>query len=155
LRESGEAIEKWKKPWSPVEPPSRPGLTIHGENGNKWYRNFVDGTEKYKTVQPRIEALMRSAALAMAAERFRLDKGTWPAALEELAPLYIKEIPPDPYANGPLRMVRKKDSIVIYSVWKDGKDDGGELDRTFGRQEGTDYGFQLWDPSARVAGPAE
>jgi hypothetical protein len=85
----------------------------------------------------------------MAAERFRLDHGSWPASLADLKPAYIGEIPSDPFASGPMRLVRKDDSIIVYSVWQDGRDDGGNLDRAMRGDEGTDMGLQLWDAETR------
>jgi methylphosphotriester-DNA--protein-cysteine methyltransferase len=149
LRESTEEIEKWKIPWEPKEVPTEKGISIHGVMGKSWYKMYVDGMAKYKTALPRIQASLRSAILALAAERYRLDKGAWPNSLEDLVPRYVKGIPQDPYGKGPMRMARKKNSVVFYSVWQDGEDDGGNLDRDFSRRKGTDFGFQLWDAARR------
>jgi hypothetical protein len=152
LRETREEFEQWKRGWNPVEMPAVPGIQIEMDNGDHWYKNFVAGQRTYRRVQPRTQALMRCAALALAAEQFRMEKGAWPSRLENLAPMYIKEVPQDPYSQVTIRMVRKHDRLVIYSVGVDGKDNGGDLNRLLG---GADYGFQLWDPPARVLEPAE
>jgi hypothetical protein len=143
LRELTDELGNWDAAWDP-----RKSQMASGPN-NKWHEQYLAGVIKFRQVQPRIQAYVRSAALALAAERFRLETGAWPKTLDELAQAYIKEIPPDPFGKETMRMARKEDSIVIYSVSMDGQDNGGNLDRDGRQQPGTDYGFQLWDPAAR------
>jgi len=47
------------------------------------------------------------AATAVALRRFRLDHGTYPNALDELAPVYLKTVPIDPYTGRPPEYVRQ------------------------------------------------
>ena len=47
------------------------------------------------------------AATAVALRRFRLDHGTYPRALDELAPIYLKTVPLDPFADRPPTYVRQ------------------------------------------------
>jgi hypothetical protein len=47
------------------------------------------------------------AATAVALRRFRLDRGTYPQTLDELAPRYLKGVPPDLLANRPPEYVRQ------------------------------------------------
>jgi hypothetical protein len=146
LREVTEEIERWEQPWDPTEPdPPQEG------EQRKLGQLMVQAVHKVRFAGARAQTLMRCASAAMAAECFRLDKGTWPKSLDELKPAYLKEIAKDPFAAGPIRMVFKEDGLVIYSVWKDGHDDGGNLDRDGHGDIGTDYGFQLWNPGVRTA----
>jgi hypothetical protein len=63
---------------------------------------------------------------ALALRAFRLENGQYPATLNELAPRYLKEIPPDPFGGGEkLRYKRTANSYLLYSIGPDGKDDGG------------------------------
>jgi hypothetical protein len=151
LGETTEEIEKWREPWDPHEETPNAALRVEMLQGQQWYRNFVDGLQQVKHAGLRTQATMRCAALAMACERYRLDhQGSWPASLQQLVPVYAKAVPVDPYGAGPMRMARKEDGLIIYSVWKDGKDNGGNLDRTARGVEGTDLGFQLWHAAGRV-----
>jgi hypothetical protein len=148
LRETTAEIETWKKPWAPTQADN---LAPQGQEAQKWYRIIVEGLQRVKHAGAQTQALMRCAAVAMAVERFRLDNGQWPKSLEELTPAYVEEIPVDPYGAGLIRMVRNADNLIIFSVWKDGIDDHGNLDKTGLGAAGTDFGFQLWDPNARKA----
>ncbi len=97
------------------------------------------------------QALLRSAAVALALERFRLATGHWPQKLDELRPQYLSEVPADPFDGKPLRFARHKDMVVIYSVGPDGKDDGGKPEtlNRMDRKAGFDVGFRLWNMEAR------
>ena len=46
------------------------------------------------------------AATAVALRRFRIDRGAYPARLDELVPGYLKAVPIDPYAGGPPEYLR-------------------------------------------------
>jgi hypothetical protein len=95
----------------------------------------------------RSRALLRSAAAAVAAERFRQDKGRWPVSRDELAPDYLKAVPRDPDDGQPLRLRRLADGLVVYSVGTDKADDGGSVHTTGGPAK--DMGVRLWDPEHR------
>jgi hypothetical protein len=47
--------------------------------------------------------------------------------LAELHPRYLSAIPMDPYSGRPLVYRRVGDTYVLYSVGRDGKDDGGRF----------------------------
>jgi hypothetical protein len=102
----------------------------------------------------RSKAELRCAAAALAAERYRLAKGHWPDRLDALVPDYLAAVPNDPFDGRPLRLHRRADGIVIYSIGPDGTDDDGNLDRKNARTSGTDLGFQLWDLDRRGQAPA-
>ncbi len=93
----------------------------------------------------RNQAVLRSAAAAVAAERYRRAQGRWPASLADLIPAQLREVPADPYDGAPLRYRRLDDGVVIYSVGPDGKDDGGVIDWKDSNRVGADIGFRLWD----------
>jgi hypothetical protein len=99
-------------------------------------------------------AFLRSAIVALAAERYRREHQHWPNDLAALVPEYLGEIPADPYDGIAIRYVRIAEGVVIYAVGPDGTDDGGNLPLqakpTFGvPADGTDVGFRLWDVEHR------
>ena len=94
-------------------------------------------------------ASLRCAAVALAAERYRLARSTWPNALEALVPDFLTNVPADPFGGEPLHLRRFADRIVIYSVAEDGRDDGDETESTSSPRTSRDLGFRLWDPPRR------
>jgi hypothetical protein len=63
----------------------------------------------------------------IALSRYKADHGEYPESLAELAPLYIAELPPDPYGAPSFGYRREApDRYLLYSLGIDGKDDGGE-----------------------------
>ncbi|MBW3597625.1 MAG: hypothetical protein KY475_10155 [Planctomycetes bacterium] len=71
------------------------------------------------------EARTRVAAVALAAERFRLAYDRFPETLEELAPDFVEAVPLDPFDAEPLRYRTVGHFCVVYSVGEDCVDDGG------------------------------
>ena len=71
-------------------------------------------------------ARRRAAYAGIAVERFRIRNGKLPQSLQELVPEFLPKVPDDPYNGGPLRYVIEEKGYVVYSVGRDGKDDGGK-----------------------------
>jgi serine/threonine protein kinase len=95
-------------------------------------------------------ALCRSAATALAVERCRLAHKEWPSDLAALVPLYLKDVPIDPFDGQPLRYRRTFDGVVIYSVAEDCVDNQGNIRRPSRKViDHRDEGFQLWDIAKR------
>jgi hypothetical protein len=90
------------------------------------------------------------AYVAVAAARYRAEKGRMPETLDALVPEYLPIVPRDPFDGKPLRMVARDGRFVFYSVGPNTKDDGGvALDE----QNGTgDITFSL---PASLAKPSE
>lgn len=65
------------------------------------------------------------AYVAVAAARYRAEKGRMPETLDALVPEYLHAVPRDPFDGKPLRMVARDGSLVFYSIGPDMKDDGG------------------------------
>jgi len=103
----------------------------------------------------RDQAWLRCAIAAVAAERHRRDRGTWPATLEALVPDYLRAVPIDPYDAQPLRYKRLADGVIVYSIGPDKVDNGGACNRANYMAKGTDYPFRLWDVDRRRQPPAE
>lgn len=71
--------------------------------------------------QVRIDAMR----LAIAATLYRRAEGDWPDEWAALVPTYLDEVPRDVVDGQALRMVIREDQFTIYSVGRDGDDDGG------------------------------
>ena len=98
----------------------------------------------------RSHAVMRCAAAAVAAERYRLRHGRWPAGWDDLVRAgLLRAAPIDPYDGRPLRLKPVADGLIVYSIGVDGSDDGGNLSRSSATPPGTDLGFRLWDAGRR------
>ncbi|NOS70807.1 MAG: hypothetical protein HOP33_12855 [Verrucomicrobia bacterium] len=70
-------------------------------------------------------ARMRLANAAIAIERFHMANGRFPRSLAEIIPNYAQITPTDPFNGEPLRYKSLDNGYQIYSVGKDGGDDGG------------------------------
>lgn len=98
----------------------------------------------------RLTALARAARVAMAVERYRLDKGQFPADLAELVPACLDAVPTDPFDDRPLRYRLEPDAVIIYSIAEDRTDDGGRVrGRLPPKTLPPDVGFVLLKPEFR------
>jgi len=112
-------------------------------------RELFPAAEKVVEAERRTRALLRCAAAGLAAERYRRKHGRWPDRLDDLKDEFLREVPRDPYDNKALRYRKDGDGVIIYSIWKDRQDDGGDRARLNTYKEGTDAGFRLWDVDKR------
>jgi len=68
------------------------------------------------------------AITACALERYRLANGQYPESLDQLAPIYLNEIPHDKASGEAFHYKVKKDGkFLLYSIGNKGKDNGGEI----------------------------
>jgi hypothetical protein len=98
-------------------------------------------------------ALLRSAVVALAVERYRRQQDRWPDTLDALVPSFLPDVPLDPQDGQRLRYRQLLDGVVIYSVGPDLTDNGGNLDRQGRAGGGTDIGVRLWDVNRRRQPP--
>lgn len=111
------AQDAFARTWSPGATSADPAVAwgIPGRNP-LWTIGWSD----------RERAERRGVRLLLALERYRLNRGTYPASLDELGPAGA-EI--DPYSGRPFgyRLVEeKRGGFVLYSVGDDRRDDGGK-----------------------------
>jgi len=111
-------------------------------------RLLVSSIQRVAQANYRNQAVLHSARVALAAERYRLANGNWPKTLEQLTPRFLAAVPLDPFAQGPLRLRHTTEGLVIYSVGPNEQDDGGDLEPTSNRDL-RDVGFRLWHPDKR------
>ena len=71
-------------------------------------------------------AQIDAARTALAVERYRIDRGRLPEKLVDISPEYLDKVPNDPYDDGRLHYARREQGYVIYSVGRNGMDDGGK-----------------------------
>jgi hypothetical protein len=124
-------------------------LMAETKTQNVLLRLLLPAVDKVGDACNRTAAEYRSAALAIAAERYRREQGRWPGTLTELVPRYIDHIPTDPFDGAPLRLGRFAEGILVYSVGYDGQDNGGAIDLKNPTGAGADLGFRLWDVGRR------
>ncbi len=71
------------------------------------------------------QARLDAARTGLAVERYRLAKGRLPETLTDLVPEYLGSVPLDPFDGAALRYQPLAKGFVVYSVGRDGWDDGG------------------------------
>lgn len=118
-------------------------------------RLLVPAVSKVAEAYARTRAYLHGTAIAVAAERYRLQHKQWPASLDDLvAAKLLSKVPTDPYDGQPMRWRLLPDGAVAYSVGFDRADSNGTLDRNNPRAANTDYGIRLWNVAARRQPPA-
>jgi hypothetical protein len=109
---------------------------------------------KVHNAEVRSQAHLRSAAVGLACERYRLRHKNWPASLDVLVQeKLIDAIPLDPIDGQPIRYRKTKEGIVVYSIGLDQKDNEGKIDRERPLDPGKDIGFRLWNVDQRRQPP--
>lgn len=96
--------------------------------------------------EDRSEQRMRNLRLAYALAAYRADRGEFPAALDELRPAYVSEIPPDLFAEAPPRYERTAEGYKLWSIGRDGRDDGGQADMFVPPSKNDDIGIVMPPP---------
>jgi hypothetical protein len=112
-------------------------------------RLLLPAVSKIGEAVRRKHATVRCTIVALASERYRREKKTWPDKIDQLCPQFLAAVPLDPFDGKPLRYRRVKDGVIIYSVGQDAVDNGGNLDREHPISPGVDLGCRLWDMPKR------
>jgi hypothetical protein len=92
---------------------------------------FLPGAGIFRLLQLNWRSYTSEAALVttVAILRYKQDKETWPDSLEQLAKDgYIREVPMDPYGDGPLIYRPAGTTFILYSRGLNFDDDGGTSD---------------------------
>ena len=83
------------------------------------------------------------SALACALERYRIANGQFPENLEALKPTYVTALPHDVITGAPLIYHRTNDGhFLLYSVGKNGTDDGGTKGEKTNASEHMDWAWR-------------
>lgn len=85
------------------------------------------------------ELSLRSIQTLLAIHLFQADHRRFPSDLAELTPEYLPDIPLDPHSGLPLVYRPRETTFDLYSVGRDGYDDGGNFDSGgYGQRFGSD-----------------
>jgi hypothetical protein len=88
-------------------------------------------------------ALVDSLRVAIALRRFAADNVAPATALADLVPEYLPEVPLDPFTGGQLHVKRDDGLVTVYSVGRNGEDDGGDLARDPEHRTRPDTGVRI------------
>jgi hypothetical protein len=94
----------------------------------------------------------RALMVALAAERYRLAHGEWPADLQTLVPEYLAAVPQDPFDEKSIRYRRIPEGICVWTIGEDLVDNGGDIMRLTVSKSGRgspDFGWVLVNPDLR------
>ncbi len=93
--------------------------------------------EPLVTAVARGRATLRAVQCLVAVRRWQLAHKAFPRSLRTaVGDAGLRSIPIDPYDGQPLRMAMISDQPIVYSVGRDGKDDGGQKDSKYDTQKG-------------------
>ena len=127
---------------------------------NPVLRQLAPAIRKVSDAELRSQAMLRATLVAVACERYRLrhrdnkNENAWPATLDDLVKAKLLDaIPLDPFDGQPIRFLRTKTGIVVYSVGFDLVDNKGNIDRAHWLDPGFDLGFRLWNVEQRRQPP--
>jgi hypothetical protein len=124
------------------------------EKTNNPIHQFIGSHHRVHQAECRAQTYMRCATIAVACERYRIDRKTWPASLDVLVrEKLLDAIPLDPFGGEPMRYRHTKDGVVIYSIGPDLVDNQGHIDRERTYDKGVDIGFRLWNVESRRQPP--
>jgi hypothetical protein len=134
-------------------PPEERGREVRAwhaslNEGSPLQRKMLSPVLKVNEATRRSHAEMRCAIVLLALERFRQSRRQWPARLEDLTPAYLDAVPLDPFDGKPIKYARRDDGVTVYTVGRDGEDNGGNVSDNW-QAQGTDWGFRLWDVNRR------
>jgi hypothetical protein len=147
LRQMNELIEAAQLPIEQQQAAFDRVRTAQKAAGDRNLFPFLDAVIR---AYLRLQANLRCAIAAIAAERYRLVYDAWPMSLEAVVKEgTLAKMPRDPYDGQPLRYKAAGGGVLIYSIGPDRIDNGGAIERNGEPRTGTDQGMRLWDAPAR------
>jgi hypothetical protein len=69
----------------------------------------------------------RAAAITLALRLYHVDHGEFPERLQDLVGTYLPTVPADPYAPEDQPFAYRRSPLLLYSVGRNGRDDGGNI----------------------------
>jgi hypothetical protein len=93
--------------------------------GNVLITMLMPATRKVQNAGDRAQQVRRNLHVAFALAAYRLDKGRYPAKLDDLAPKYLATIPNDLFSGKALIYRPSETGYLFYSVGLNGKDEDG------------------------------
>jgi hypothetical protein len=108
-------------------------------------QQFTGNLERMFSEAIRTETARRGTRVMLAATRYKAEKGTWPAKLDDPVLKLPTALRNDPRSGGELAYKVQGSAVTLYSVGRDGKDDGGkQLGAKYEGKPGED--LVLWPP---------
>jgi hypothetical protein len=104
---------------------SGPRRAVSEKLGQLWLALLTAPSAACWGVEDRGVMIPVMAKLSLALAAYRSDRGSYPDALGQLVPEYVKEVPEDPYSGDALRYAREGEDYVLYSVGPNGQDEQG------------------------------
>ena len=71
------------------------------------------------------DASIRQARVVLALYLYKSEIGSYPDSLDKLVPKYLPEMQIDPFDGKPIRYKREGKGYVLYSIYRNRKDDSG------------------------------
>lgn len=123
--ESQQAVDRWLADLKSERdaPGIRRNFPSPNRTGRALYYNFGPGIAGVQRRFTDVSAEHGMTQLIVALKACQVDKGDWPEKAEHLVPTYLNSLPIDDFGGKPLRYSR--DKKIVYSVGRDGKDEGG------------------------------
>jgi hypothetical protein len=109
--------------------------------------------DKISAAGSRGTAILRTTAVAVAAERYRRAVGAWPTDLRQLVPNYISALPTDPYTGNAIQSAQTPQGFSVY-VQGQAATASGEFS-AIGTQPEKCQGFRLLNPERRLTAPGK
>ncbi len=113
---------------------------------------LMPATERISEIYYRARMGHEATLTILALKRWRLEKGQYPAALDDLVKAgLLKELPIDPFSDKPLTYKKTDDDFILYSVGQNFADEGGQYgkDRNGNIREWADNGDTILWPLRR------
>ncbi len=111
-------------------------LEAEGLMIGEFVKGFYASNRTYITRHTLSEARMTATELLAGLKLYRIERGEFPATLDELVPQYLPEMLVDPFSGEPFEYVRGEGGATLYSVGYDLKDDLAEKEARRTNAEG-------------------
>jgi len=126
-----------------LEKQPNPRRIEDGSSYSKVPAHLIQAIPNVAESQARMEVQIRAYQCLVALKLWKYRTNRVPADLATVAKAAgLRQVPIDSYSGQPLRMAIINGEPVVYSVGKDGRDDGGRVDSDFDRKPG-DQTFRL------------
>ncbi|MCH8828760.1 MAG: hypothetical protein IID45_04205, partial [Planctomycetes bacterium] len=113
--------------------------------GNQIVKHFQNGLIVQDMARTRYDITLIGLGLAA----YQAERGSYPQTLARLTPKYAAAVPADLFSGKPLKYKRTENGFLLYSVGRNGKDEGGTQPAS-GRDSGfDDIAIQVPAPDRR------
>lgn len=151
-KKTTELVEKIFEYYDVIKDKSPASLREEGKSPEKVIKEMTKDNSIVNTLaEPELRSIEYPFRCRIAADalvttfailRYKAEKNQFPESLDQLISAgYLKQLPMDPYGDGPLVYRRQGDDFMLYSLGADFDDDGGVHSRWGDLQQGGDYVF--------------